>query len=69
MLFRIEKGQYPPKTTITKETPGNNVNTPIAVLALRVEYQPHRVDQSFRFYSGEQSFLKRSIRYANSTGF
>ena len=35
---------------------------PIAILAVRVEPQPHVIDQTFRFYHPEQSFLKKSIR-------
>ncbi|XP_046554926.1 LOW QUALITY PROTEIN: nephrocystin-4-like [Haliotis rubra] len=35
---------------------------PIAVLHLKVEPQPHVVDQTFRFFHPEQSFLKKSIR-------
>ncbi|XP_021791147.1 nephrocystin-4 isoform X8 [Papio anubis] len=35
---------------------------PIAVLCLTVELQPHVVDQVFRFYHPELSFLKKAIR-------
>ncbi|XP_071109623.1 nephrocystin-4-like isoform X1 [Haliotis cracherodii] len=35
---------------------------PIAVLHLKVEPQPHVVDQTFRFYHPEQAFLKKSVR-------
>uniref|UniRef100_G3X1V6 Nephrocystin 4 n=1 Tax=Sarcophilus harrisii TaxID=9305 RepID=G3X1V6_SARHA len=35
---------------------------PIAILCINVEYQPHVVDQTFRFYHPELSFLKKSIR-------
>ena len=35
---------------------------PIAILAVRVEPQPHVIDQTFRFHHPEQSFLKKSIR-------
>uniref|UniRef100_F7EZ73 Nephrocystin 4 n=1 Tax=Monodelphis domestica TaxID=13616 RepID=F7EZ73_MONDO len=35
---------------------------PIAILCVNVEYQPHVVDQTFRFYHPELSFLKKSIR-------
>nr|XP_020655673.1 nephrocystin-4 isoform X2 [Pogona vitticeps] len=35
---------------------------PIALLSVHVEYQPHLVDQTFRFYHPELTFLKKSIR-------
>ncbi|XP_078186314.1 nephrocystin-4 isoform X9 [Callithrix jacchus] len=35
---------------------------PIAVLCLTVELQPHMVDQVFRFYHPELTFLKKAIR-------
>uniref|UniRef100_A0A2K6F0T2 Nephrocystin 4 n=1 Tax=Propithecus coquereli TaxID=379532 RepID=A0A2K6F0T2_PROCO len=35
---------------------------PIAVLCLTVEPQPHTVDQVFRFYHPELTFLKKAIR-------
>ncbi|MEJ1273249.1 hypothetical protein NN561_004110 [Cricetulus griseus] len=35
---------------------------PIAVLCLTVEPQPHVVDQVFRFYHPELTFLKKAIR-------
>ncbi|XP_074074723.1 nephrocystin-4 isoform X2 [Macrotis lagotis] len=35
---------------------------PIAILCVNVEYQPHVIDQTFRFYHPEFSFLKKSIR-------
>ena len=35
---------------------------PVSVLAVKVEPQPHIVDQTFRFHHPEQSFLKKSIR-------
>ncbi|XP_057559506.1 nephrocystin-4 isoform X2 [Hippopotamus amphibius kiboko] len=35
---------------------------PIAVLCLTVELQPHVVDQVFRFYHPELTFLKKAIR-------
>ncbi|XP_048375433.1 nephrocystin-4 isoform X2 [Sphaerodactylus townsendi] len=35
---------------------------PIAVLSVNVEFQPHVVDQTFRFYHPELTFLKKSIR-------
>lgn len=35
---------------------------PLAILQLRVEPQPHVIDQTFRFHSPEQTFLKKSIR-------
>ncbi|KAJ7306526.1 hypothetical protein JRQ81_009885 [Phrynocephalus forsythii] len=35
---------------------------PIALLCVHVEYQPHLVDQTFRFYHPELTFLKKSIR-------
>ena len=35
---------------------------PIAILSVRVEPQPHVIDQTFRFHHPEQSFLKKSIR-------
>uniref|UniRef100_H0WUW3 Nephrocystin 4 n=1 Tax=Otolemur garnettii TaxID=30611 RepID=H0WUW3_OTOGA len=35
---------------------------PIAVLCLTVEPQPHVVDQTFRFYHPELTFLKKAIR-------
>lgn len=44
---------------------------PIAILALDVEMHPHSIDQTFRFSSAEQSFLKKSIRlppWRNLTG-
>ena len=37
-------------------------NKLIAILALRVEPEPHVIDQTFRFHQPEQSFLKKSIR-------
>ncbi|XP_068096595.1 nephrocystin-4 isoform X2 [Hyperolius riggenbachi] len=35
---------------------------PIAILRVNVEPQPHVVDQTFRFYHPELTFLKKSIR-------
>ncbi len=35
---------------------------PVSILAVKVEPQPHVVDQTFRFHHPEQSFLKKSIR-------
>ncbi|XP_044275577.1 nephrocystin-4 [Varanus komodoensis] len=35
---------------------------PIAILSVNVESQPHMVDQTFRFYHPELTFLKKSIR-------
>ncbi|KAM7030462.1 nephrocystin-4 [Acridotheres tristis] len=35
---------------------------PIALLRLKVEPQPHVVDQTFRFYHPELTFLKKTIR-------
>ncbi|XP_015285301.1 PREDICTED: nephrocystin-4 [Gekko japonicus] len=35
---------------------------PIAILSVNVEFQPHVVDQTFRFYHPELTFLKKSIR-------
>ncbi|XP_061457406.1 nephrocystin-4 isoform X2 [Rhineura floridana] len=35
---------------------------PIAILRVNVESQPHVVDQTFRFYHPELTFLKKSIR-------
>ncbi|KAJ6651831.1 hypothetical protein lerEdw1_016448 [Lerista edwardsae] len=35
---------------------------PIAILSVAVETQPHVVDQTFRFYHPELTFLKKSIR-------
>nr|XP_056721121.1 nephrocystin-4 [Euleptes europaea] len=35
---------------------------PIAVLSVDVEFQPHVIDQTFRFYHPELTFLKKSIR-------
>ena len=37
-------------------------NKPIAIMALKVEPQPHVIDQTFRMHHPEQSFLKKSIR-------
>lgn len=37
-------------------------NKLISILALRVEPEPHVIDQTFRFHQPEQSFLKKSIR-------
>ncbi|KAF6016808.1 NPHP4 [Bugula neritina] len=37
-------------------------NKLIAILALKVEPEPHVIDQTFRFHQPEQSFLKKSIR-------
>lgn len=34
----------------------------ISILALKVEPEPHVIDQTFRFHQPEQSFLKKSIR-------
>ncbi|XP_033763322.1 nephrocystin-4-like isoform X5 [Pecten maximus] len=35
---------------------------PVSILYVKVEPQPHIIDQTFRFYHPEQSFLKKSIR-------
>ncbi|XP_068772393.1 nephrocystin-4 isoform X2 [Struthio camelus] len=35
---------------------------PIAILQVKVEMQPHVVDQTFRFYHPELTFLKKAIR-------
>ncbi|XP_063173782.1 nephrocystin-4 [Candoia aspera] len=35
---------------------------PLAILSVSVESQPHAVDQTFRFYHPELTFLKKSIR-------
>nr|XP_047134263.1 nephrocystin-4 [Hydra vulgaris] len=40
---------------------GNN-NKPLAILIVHVELHPHAIDQTFRFYNPEQTFLKKSIR-------
>lgn len=37
-------------------------NKLISILALKVEPEPHVIDQTFRFHQPEQSFLKKSIR-------
>lgn len=39
-----------------------NGDKPIAILNVNVEPQPHVVDQTFRFYHPELTFLKKSIR-------
>ncbi|KAJ8319810.1 hypothetical protein KUTeg_001397 [Tegillarca granosa] len=40
----------------------NEDGKPIAVLLLKVQPQPHIIDQTFRFHHPEQSFLKKSMR-------
>jgi len=35
---------------------------PIALLQVKVEPRPHVVDQTFRFYHPELTFLKKAIR-------
>lgn len=35
---------------------------PLAILSLRVEHQPHIIDQTFRLCHPEQTFLKKSFR-------
>ncbi|WAR15228.1 NPHP4-like protein, partial [Mya arenaria] len=40
----------------------NEDEKPLAILLLKVEPQPHIIDQTFRFHSPEQTFLKKSIR-------
>ena len=37
-------------------------NKLVSILALKVEPEPHVIDQTFRFHQPEQSFLKKSIR-------
>ncbi|XP_062821789.1 nephrocystin-4 isoform X2 [Anolis carolinensis] len=41
-----------------------NGGKPLALLRVSVEPQPHIVDQTFRFYHPELTFLKKSIRLA-----
>ncbi|XP_021379713.1 nephrocystin-4-like isoform X2 [Mizuhopecten yessoensis] len=40
----------------------NEDGKPVSILNVNVEPQPHIIDQTFRFYHPEQSFLKKSIR-------
>ena len=40
----------------------------LAVLSLRVQPQPHLVDQTFRFWHPEQTFMKKSIRLPPAAG-
>lgn len=40
---------------------GNEMK-PLAYLTVAVELHPHPIDQTFRFYHPEQSFLKKAIR-------
>lgn len=35
---------------------------PVSILLANILPQPHMVDQTFRFYHPEQSFMKKSIR-------
>ena len=39
-----------------------NEKKPLSILVLHVELHPHSIDQTFRFYQPEQTFLKKAIR-------
>jgi len=39
-----------------------NENRLLSILLVKVELHPHPIDQTFRFYHPEQTFLKKSIR-------
>nr|DBA16425.1 TPA: hypothetical protein GDO54_003819 [Pyxicephalus adspersus] len=57
--------QYKPNTMsskIIKVSFRTSDGKPIAILRVNVEPQPHVVDQTFRFYHPELTFLKKSIR-------
>ncbi|KAK3594431.1 hypothetical protein CHS0354_000253 [Potamilus streckersoni] len=50
------------KERVVKVSFKGEEDKPMAILLLKVEPQPHIVNQTFRFHHPEQSFLKRSIR-------
>ncbi|XP_056400464.1 nephrocystin-4 [Hyla sarda] len=57
--------QYKPNTMSSKRIKVSFMASdgrPIAILKVSVEPQPHVVDQTFRFYHPELTFLKKSIR-------
>ncbi|XP_029801797.1 nephrocystin-4 [Suricata suricatta] len=68
--LRSEKGTDPgspqkcgaPPTKHAKVVFRGSGGKPLAVLCLTVEMQPHVVDQVFRFYHPELTFLKKAIR-------
>ncbi|XP_053136667.1 nephrocystin-4 isoform X2 [Hemicordylus capensis] len=51
-----------PQTKHIKVSFAASGGKPIALLSVHVESQPHVVDQTFRFYHPELTFLKKSIR-------
>lgn len=54
----VRSSHYPSLQVLFRAETGR----PIAVLCLTVEPQPHVVDQVFRFYHPELTFLKKAIR-------
>ncbi|KAM6435564.1 nephrocystin-4 isoform 2-T11 [Liasis olivaceus] len=57
----VASGKFTQTTRIKVSfTVGNG--RPLAILSVNVESQPHSVDQTFRFYHPELTFLKKSIR-------
>ncbi|KAG8568686.1 hypothetical protein GDO81_014109 [Engystomops pustulosus] len=60
-----DSSQYKPNTMSSKRIKVSfkaSDGRPIAILQVSVEPQPHVVDQTFRFYHPELTFLKKSIR-------
>lgn len=54
----VRSSRYPSPQVLFRAESGR----PLAVLCLTVEPQPHVVDQVFRFYHPELTFLKKAIR-------
>ncbi|KAI8794088.1 nephrocystin-4 isoform X1 [Biomphalaria glabrata] len=50
------------ESRMTKVTFRSEEGKAVAILIVRIEPQPHVVDQTFRFHHPENSFLKKSIR-------
>ncbi|XP_076806447.1 nephrocystin-4-like isoform X2 [Clavelina lepadiformis] len=50
------------KSKVVKAILRTSDGRPLSILQLTVDPQPHVVDQTFRFYNPEQTFLKKCIR-------
>ncbi|XP_061868818.1 nephrocystin-4 isoform X2 [Colius striatus] len=60
--FKYQTFSADPAVTVAQVSFQVSGGKPIALLQVKVEPQPHVVDQTFRFYHPELTFLKKTIR-------
>uniref|UniRef100_A0A3B3ZMZ2 Nephrocystin 4 n=1 Tax=Periophthalmus magnuspinnatus TaxID=409849 RepID=A0A3B3ZMZ2_9GOBI len=61
--FQCDHGSIPHRTNFPIKYQGNTEDgKPLSILQVNVQPTPHVVDQTFRLYHPEQSFLKKAVR-------